>query len=77
MIELIDELLEDAEERMQKSVESMRNELATVRTGRAFLSASELIAFPSSRHRDPDLRDEVVVIPICLLNRIRHVAAVG
>jgi ribosome recycling factor len=32
---MIDELLADANERMQKSVESMRNELATVRTGRA------------------------------------------
>ena len=28
-------VLDDAEERMQKSVESFRNELATVRTGRA------------------------------------------
>lgn len=35
MNELIDELLADAEERMKKSVESTRNELATVRTGRA------------------------------------------
>jgi ribosome recycling factor len=35
MIELIDELLDDAKERMQKSVDSTRNELATVRTGRA------------------------------------------
>ena len=35
MNELIDELLADAEERMTKSVESTRNELATVRTGRA------------------------------------------
>ena len=35
MSELIDELLADADERMQKSVESTRNELATVRTGRA------------------------------------------
>ena len=35
MSEMIDELLADAEERMRKSVESMRNELATVRTGRA------------------------------------------
>jgi ribosome recycling factor len=34
-VELIDELLEDAEERMAKSVESSRGELATVRTGRA------------------------------------------
>ena len=33
--ELIDALLDDAEERMSKSVESCRNELATVRTGRA------------------------------------------
>jgi ribosome recycling factor len=33
--ELIDELLADAGERMTKSVESTRNELATVRTGRA------------------------------------------
>jgi ribosome recycling factor len=32
---LIDELLADARERMTKSVESTRNELATVRTGRA------------------------------------------
>ena len=35
MNELIDELLADASERMDKSVESTRNELATVRTGRA------------------------------------------
>jgi ribosome recycling factor len=35
MSEMVDELLADAEERMQKSVESTRNELATVRTGRA------------------------------------------
>jgi ribosome recycling factor len=34
-MEMIEELLVDAEERMQKSVESTRNELATVRTGRA------------------------------------------
>lgn len=35
MSEMIDELLADAGERMSKSVESTRNELATVRTGRA------------------------------------------
>lgn len=34
-MELIDELLSDSEDRMQKSVESSRGELATVRTGRA------------------------------------------
>jgi ribosome recycling factor len=34
-MELIDELLADAKERMGKSVESTRNEFATVRTGRA------------------------------------------
>jgi ribosome recycling factor len=34
-LELIDELLKDAEDRMAKSVESSRGELATVRTGRA------------------------------------------
>jgi len=34
-MEMIDEFLADAKERMRKSVESMRNELATVRTGRA------------------------------------------
>lgn len=34
-MELIDELLKDAEERMRKSVDSSRGELATVRTGRA------------------------------------------
>jgi len=34
-MELIDEMLEDAKGRMAKSVESSRNELATVRTGRA------------------------------------------
>ena len=32
---MVDALLDDAEERMNKSVESFRNELATVRTGRA------------------------------------------
>jgi ribosome recycling factor len=35
MSELVDELLVDAGERMQKSVEATRNEFATVRTGRA------------------------------------------
>jgi ribosome recycling factor len=34
-MEIIDELLEDADDRMGKSVESTRGELATVRTGRA------------------------------------------
>jgi ribosome recycling factor len=34
-MEIIDELLADAKERMGKSVEATRNELATVRTGRA------------------------------------------
>jgi len=34
-VELIDELLADARERMAKSVDSSRGELATVRTGRA------------------------------------------
>ncbi len=34
-MELIDELLKDAKDRMTKSVESSRGELATVRTGRA------------------------------------------
>jgi ribosome recycling factor len=34
-VELIDELLKDAEDRMRKSVDSSRGELATVRTGRA------------------------------------------
>src|SRR5690349_15599154 len=35
MSDMIDELLDDAKERMQKSVEAFKNELATVRTGRA------------------------------------------
>jgi ribosome recycling factor len=35
MTELIDELLADAGERMDKTVDAMRGELATVRTGRA------------------------------------------
>jgi ribosome recycling factor len=34
-VELIDELLKDAKDRMAKSVDSSRGELATVRTGRA------------------------------------------
>jgi ribosome recycling factor len=34
-LEMIDELLADGKERMQKSVEATRGELATVRTGRA------------------------------------------
>jgi len=35
MTDFTDELLDDAEDRMQKSVEACRHELATVRTGRA------------------------------------------
>ena len=35
MAEMIDEFLDDARDRMHKSVEATRNELATVRTGRA------------------------------------------
>jgi ribosome recycling factor len=35
MIEMIDELLADAKERMGKAVDATRNEFATVRTGRA------------------------------------------
>lgn len=35
MSELIDELLEDARERMGKSVESIKGEMSTIRTGRA------------------------------------------
>ena len=35
MAEMIDEFLADARQRMHKSVEATRNELATVRTGRA------------------------------------------
>src|SRR5436305_14561950 len=35
MSEIIDELLEDARERMGKSVDSIRQEFGTVRTGRA------------------------------------------
>jgi ribosome recycling factor len=34
-LEMIDEFLDDAKERMNKSVESTRNELGTIRTGRA------------------------------------------
>jgi ribosome recycling factor len=34
-MEMVNEFLADAKERMQKSVEATRNELATVRTGRA------------------------------------------
>ena len=35
MAELVDDFLDDARDRMHKSVESTRNELGTVRTGRA------------------------------------------
>ena len=35
MTDLTDELLADGDERMTKSVEACRHELATVRTGRA------------------------------------------
>ena len=67
MSELIDELLDDAKERMGKSVESTRNELATVRTGRAsphLLDRLEVdyygtqtplrAARPGGGHRRPD-----------------------
>lgn len=44
MIEIVDELLADAKERMQKSVESTRGELATVRTGRASVSLLDTVS---------------------------------
>ncbi len=40
---MIDEILKDAEQRMQKSVESLKSELAKVRTGRAHPSLLEHI----------------------------------
>lgn len=40
---MIDEILNDAEQRMQKSVESLKSELAKVRTGRAHPSLLEHI----------------------------------
>ena len=50
MSELIDELLEDAKGRMNKSVESSRGELATVRTGRASLGIApqSIVGEPTS-----------------------------
>ena len=44
MAELIDELLEDARERMTKSVESTRHEFGSVRTGRASPALLDRIA---------------------------------
>jgi len=35
MDEMIDELLDDARDRMAKSVESIKGEMASIRTGRA------------------------------------------
>ena len=51
-MELIDELLEDAKERMAKSVESSRGELATVRTGRASPHLLDRIIGRLLRHPD-------------------------
>ncbi len=58
---MIDEFLADAKERMQKSVEATRNELATVRTGRA----------------SPHLLDRLVVDAYGAQSPIRQLAQVN
>jgi ribosome recycling factor len=60
-LEMIDEFLADAKERMQKSVESTRNEFATVRTGRA----------------SPHLLDRVVVDAYGAQSPIKQLAQVN
>ena len=52
-IEMTDELLADAKDRMKKSVESTRNELATVRTGRASPHLLDRLDRRLLRRRDP------------------------
>jgi ribosome recycling factor len=58
---MIDEFLADAKERMQKSVESTRNEFATIRTGRA----------------SPHLLDRVVVDAYGAQSPIKQLAQVN
>jgi len=60
-MEMIDEFLADAKERMQKSIDSTRNELATVRTGRA----------------SPHLLDRVVVDAYGAQSPIKQLAQVN
>jgi ribosome recycling factor len=60
-LEMIDEFLADAKERMQKSVESTRNEFATIRTGRA----------------SPHLLDRVVVDAYGAQSPIKQLAQVN
>jgi ribosome recycling factor len=60
-LEMIDEFLADAKERMQKSVESTRNELGTIRTGRA----------------SPHLLDRVVVDAYGAQSPIKQLAQVN
>jgi ribosome recycling factor len=60
-LEMIDEFLADARERMNKSVESTRNELGTIRTGRA----------------SPHLLDRVVVEAYGAQSPIKQLAQVN
>jgi ribosome recycling factor len=60
-LEMIDEFLADAKERMQKSVDSTRNELGTIRTGRA----------------SPHLLDRVVVDAYGAQSPIKQLAQVN
>jgi ribosome recycling factor len=60
-LEMIDEFLADAKERMEKSVESTRNEFATIRTGRA----------------SPHLLDRVVVDAYGAQSPIKQLAQVN
>ena len=60
-LEMIDEFLADAKDRMQKSVDSTRNELGTIRTGRA----------------SPHLLDRVVVDAYGAQSPIKQLAQVN
>jgi ribosome recycling factor len=59
--EMIDEFLADAKERMHKSVDSTRGELATVRTGRA----------------SPHLLDRITVDYYCAPTDLRQLASIA
>ena len=48
-----------------------------LRAAGRFLAAGELVALAGGRHGDPDLRVEIVLVPVGLLHGVRHEAAVG
>ena len=48
-----------------------------LRAAGRFLAAGQLVALAGVRHGDPDLGVEIVLVPVGLLDGVRHEAAIG